>query len=87
MASVGVGSGVLKDELQDIAHDAEHILMYDNYNRLNNLAHEIIALIGRDCEDKKTNDEWPMRRHIAPLQTNGRKLEDVRLLGLRNTEK
>ena len=31
MASVGVGSAVLRNELEDIAHDQQHILMYNNY--------------------------------------------------------
>lgn len=74
MASVGVGNGVLRNELQDIAHDAEHILMYNNYKKLNLLAHEIIALIGKDCANNNERNEWPIRRHIAPVD---RKLEEV----------
>ena len=67
MASVGVGSLVLRNELEDISHDSDHILMYKDYKQLNALAHEIITLIGQDCDTKNERDEFPQRRNIAPF--------------------
>ena len=76
MASVGVGAGVFKSELEDIATDAGHILMYDNYDRLTTFAHEIISLIGKDCKDMNANKGISaIRRHIAPMN---RPLEEVK---------
>ena len=75
MASVGVGSLILKDELEDISHDADHVLMYDNYQELNDLAHEIISLIGKDCDNKNERDEF-QRRHVVPAKSRG-PLEEV----------
>lgn len=70
MASVGVGSLVLRNELEDISHDSDHILMYKDYKQLNELAHEIITLIGQDCDTKNERDEFK-RRNVVPAESRG----------------
>ena len=58
---------VMRDELAIIASDQSAILQYDNYNQLYRLANDIIRLISQNCKSKKENNEWPMRRNVAPM--------------------
>merc|ERR1712048_90688 len=75
MASIGVGNKVLKNELKDTANDEQHILMYKNYQSLEELAYEIIQLIGRDCDKQAQQNQWPsretLRRHVQPASSRG----------------
>ena len=87
MVAVGVGDeqqlNAMRGDLADIATDRNSVLEYKNTDQLYKLAGDIITIVSQNCKAKKEQNEWPMRRNVAPMDpsssyssyTSGRQLE------------